>query len=120
MSIDFNILYAVIIAIGVVLYVRFVKPYLKKNKIDVFEEVKLFLIVSGFAIRDDKARAMFAMILDIVKNLEALDLSPDEKHFIAVDNAIRQLLIDFEIDIPEQVIEGLIRIAVTQLEPTHK
>lgn len=120
MNLDFNIVYALLIAVGVVVFVRFVKPYLKKNNIDFYEEIKLFLLVSGFAFRDDKIKAIAATALEVVKSLEELSLVSDEKHYMAVDKVFRELLVEFDLELPENVIEGIVRIAVTQLEPTHK
>lgn len=117
---DFNILYAVIIAIAIVVYVRFIKPYLKKNNMDFFEEVKLFLLVSGYAFRDEKIKAIAGMTLEVVESLEELTLVPDEKHYVAVDEVFRELLEEFNIEMEEEVIEGIVRIAVSHLPPTNK
>lgn len=116
---DFNIVYALLITVGVVIFVRFVKPYLKKNNINIYEEIKLFLLVSGYAFRDDKIKAISATALEIVKGLEELSLVSDEKHYIAVDKVFRELLIEFDLELPEEVIEGIIRIAVSQLPATN-
>lgn len=117
---DFNILYALLIAAGVVIFVRFVKPYLKKNNIDFYEEIKLFLLVSGYAFREEKIKAIAATALEVVKSLEELSLVPDEKHYVAVDKVFRELLFEFSIKLPEEVIEGIVRIAVSQLPPTNE
>jgi len=119
MGLDFNIIYALLIAVGVIIFVRFVKPYLKKNNIEFYEEIKLFLLVSGYAFREDKIKAMAATALEIVKSLEELSLVSDEKHYIAVDKVFRELLIEFDLELPEEVIEGIVRIAVSQLPPTN-
>ena len=120
MNIDFNILYALLIAAGVVVFVRVIKPYLNKNNIDFYEEVKLFLLISGFAFRDDKIKAISATTLEVVKNMEQLSLTADEKHYLAIDEVFRRLLDEFNLEIDETVIEAIIRIAVSQLPPTNK
>lgn len=117
---DFNVLYALLIAIGVVVFVRIIKPYLKKNNIDFYEETKLFLLVSGYAFRDEKIKAISATALEVVRNMEQLSLSADEKHYLAVDEVFRRLLDEFNIEIEEEIIETIVRIAVSQLPPTHQ
>ena len=119
MGLDFNIIYALLIAAGVIIFVRFVKPYLKKNNIEFYEEIKLFLLVSGYLFREDKIKAIAATALEIVKGLEELSLASDEKHYIAVDKVFRELLTEFDLELPEEIIEGIIRIAVSQLPPTN-
>ena len=120
MGLDFNVLYALLIAVGVVLFVRFVKPYLKKNNINIYEEVKLFLLVSGFAFRDEKIKAITATALEVVRNMEQLSFSADEKHYLAVDEVFRRLLDEFNIELDEEIVETIVRIAVSALPPTHQ
>ena len=117
---DFNIVYALLIAVGVVIFVRFVKPYLKKNNINIYEEIKLFLLVSGYAFRDEKIKAISATALEVVKSMEQLSFSADEKHYLAVDEVFRRLLDEFDIELDEEIIETIIRIAVSALPPTHQ
>lgn len=117
---DFNVLYALLIAISVVVFVRVIKPYLKRNNIEFYEEVKLFLLVSGYAFRDEKIKLIYATALEVVKNMELLSLTPDEKHYLAVDEVFRKLLDDFDIELSEEIIETIIRIAVSALPPTNK
>ena len=117
---DFNIIYAILIAVAVVIYVRFVKPYLQKNNLNFYEEIKLFLLVSGYAFRDEKIKAIAGMTLGVVEKLEDLTLVADEKHYIAVDEVFRELLVEFDIEMDEEIIEGIVRIAVSHLPPTNK
>lgn len=114
---DFNIIYAVLIAVAIVVYVKFVKPYLN---LDFYEEVKLFLLISGYAFRDDKIKALAEVTLEVVKSLEELTLASDEKHHVAIDKVFRELLDEFNIEMREEVIEGIVRIAVSHLPPTNK
>lgn len=116
---DFNIINALLIIIGVVVFIKFAMPYLKKNNIDMYEEVKLALLLFGYSFRDEKVKALSNMILEIVNNLEKLSITPDEKHYLAVDEVFRRLLDEFDIEIEETAIELLIRIAVATLPPTN-
>lgn len=117
---DFNIIYAILSAGAIVVYVKFVKPYLKEKNLDFYEEVKLFLLISGYAFRDDKIKAIAGITLEIVKSLEELTLASNEKHHIAVDKVFRELLDEFNIEMKEEVIKGIVRIAVSHLPPTNK
>ena len=116
---EWNILYAILIMVGVVIFVRVIKPYLRKNNFDFYEEIKLFLIVSGYAFRDEKVKSIAALSLNIVEELEKLTLVADEKHYIATDEVFRKLLDEFNIELPAHIIEGIVRIATAQLSPTN-
>lgn len=117
---DFNIIYAILSAAAIGVYVKFVKPYLKENNLNFYKEVKLFLLISGYAFRDDKIKAIAGITLKIVKSLEELTLASDEKHHVAIDKVYRELLDEFNIEMKEEVIEGIVRIAVSYLPPTNK
>ena len=116
---DFNVVYAIALMVAVVVFVRVVVPYLKKNNIDFYEEVKLFLLLSGYAFREEKVKAISKTALEIVKNLEKLHISPEEKHYLAVEEVFMELLFEFGIELEEEVIETIIMIAVSQLPPTN-
>lgn len=117
---DFNIISALAIVIGVVVFMKFVMPYLKKNNIDFYEEVKLSLLIFGYAFREDKIRAISKTALEVVKQFEQLSLAAEEKHYLAVDEVFRRLLFEFDIELDEEIVELLIKVAVSQLEPTYK
>ena len=117
---DFNILSAILIMVGIIVFVKIIMPYLKRNNIDFYEEIKLGLLLFGHVYRDDKIKAISKTALEIVKNLEYLSLSPEEKHYLAVDKVFRELLDEFDIELPEKAVELIIRIAVAQLPPTNQ
>jgi thermostable 8-oxoguanine DNA glycosylase len=52
--------------------------------------------------------------------METLDLTAEEKHYLAVDEVFRELLEEFNIELPEEAISLLIQIAVKMLPPTHQ
>lgn len=117
---EFNVLYALLIAVGVVVFMRVIVPYVKKNNLDFYEEIKLFLLISGHSFRDEKIKAISAMALEVVKQMEELGLAAEEKHYAAVDEVFRRLLFEFGIELEEEIIETIIMIAVSQLPPTNK
>lgn len=116
---DFNILYAIALMIGVIVFLRVIVPYLKKNNVDFYEEIKLFLLLSGYAFREEKIKVISQTALEVVKQFEKLHISPEEKHYLAVDEVFRKLLVEFNIELDEEVIETIIMIAVSQLPPTN-
>lgn len=115
---DFNVVYAILLMIGVIVFLRVIMPYLKKKNIDFYQEIKLFLLLSGYSFRDEKIKQISETALEIVKNLEELSISPEEKHYLAVDEVFRRLLIELNIELEEHVIETIVMIAVSQLPPT--
>jgi hypothetical protein len=117
---EYNVLYAILIAVGVVVFMRVILPYMRKNNLDFYNEVKLFLLISGYSFRDEKIKAISAMALEVVKEMEKLGLAAEEKHYAAVDEVFRRLLIEFGIELEEEIIETIIMIAVSQLPPTQK
>lgn len=116
---DFNVVYAILLMVGVIVFLRVIMPYLKKNNIDFYQEIKLFLLLSGYSFRDEKIQKISKTALEVVKNLEKLSISPEEKHYLAVDEVFRRLLIELNIELEEHVIETIIMIAVSQLPPTN-
>ena len=117
---EYNVLYAILIAVGVVGVMRVILPYMRKNNLDFYNEVKLFLLISGYSFRDEKIKAISAMALEVVKEMEKLGLAAEEKHYAAVDEVFRRLLFEFGIELEEEIIETIIMIAVSQLPPTQK
>lgn len=117
---DFNVLSAMFIMVGVILFLRVIMPYLKKNNIEFYEEMKLGLLLFGYVYRDDKIKEISKVALEVVKSLEDLSLTADEKHYLAVDEVFRRLLMEFDIEVEEEVIEMIVRVAVAQLPPTNK
>lgn len=117
--IDFNVTNGLIVVTAIMVFLLIVKPYLQKNNLNYYEEIKLGLLMFGFVFRDDKVKQMANTVLFIVKEMEKLDLTPDEKHYLAVDEVFRALLEEFNIELPEDAIALLIRAAVSLLPPTH-
>ena len=117
--IDFNVTNGLIVVTAIMVFLLIIKPYLQKNNLNYYEEIKLGLLMFGFVFRDDKVKQMANTVLFIVKEMEKLDLTPDEKHYLAVDEVFRTLLEEFNIELPEDAIALLIRAAVSLLPPTN-
>lgn len=117
---DWNVLSAVGILIGIVVFVRFIMPYLRKNNIKLYEEVKLGLLIFGVSFRDDKIKKIANTILTIVTEMEKLDLSPEEKLYLAMDEAFVKILDEVNVELDDEIIQMLIQVAVAFLPPTNK
>ena len=116
---DFNVVNASAIAILIVIFVKFVLPYFKKRKIDYYEEIKLGLMLFGYAFRDEKVKQIANTALVVVSEIESLHLAPEEKHNLAVEKTFKELLNEFNIELEDEVIDLIIQLAVTMLPKTN-
>lgn len=117
---DFNLITAVLVAMSLVLFVRFVMPYLKKiGYSNIYTDVKAGLLLFGYAFRDEKIKAIADMVLKIVHETEKLDIAPAGKKEEAINIAFRELIMELNIEIQEEAIEIIVNIAVAYLPPTN-
>lgn len=117
---DFNVMNGMIVLIAIMTFLLVVKPYMQNKNFKYYDEVKLGLLLFGFTFRDEKIKQMADTALFVVKEMEKLDLTPEEKHYLAVDEVFRTLLEEFNIELPEDAISLLIQCAVAMLPPTTK
>lgn len=117
---DFNIINALIVLTSILVFVLIIKPYFEKKNFKFYEEVKLGLLIFGYAFRDDKVRDIANTALLIVQQVEKLHLTPEEKHYLAVDEVFGALLEEFNIELPEEAISLLVQVAVSMLPPTNQ
>lgn len=117
---DFNAMNGLIVLIAIMTFLLVVKPFLQSKNFKYYDEVKLGLLMFGFTFRDEKIKQMADTALFIVKEMEKLELTPDEKHYLAVDEVFRALLEEFQIELPEDAISLLVQCAVAMLPPTNK
>lgn len=117
---EFNLLYGILLAIAIVFFIRVVLPYLKKiGYSDIYTDVKMGLLLFGYAFRDEKVKAIADIIYRIVGEMEKLDIAPSDKKDEAVDVALRALIKELDLEIEEDAIKTIINIAVAYLPPTH-
>lgn len=117
---DWNVTNGLLAITAILVFIIFIKPLLRSKNIDYYEEIKLGLMLFGFTFRDDKIRQIANTVLFIVGQMEDLDLTPDEKHYLAIEEAFREILIEFNIELPEEAISLMIQSAVAMLPPTNK
>ncbi len=114
-----DILVAVLVVIGLFLFVKYVDPFMKKKKLAYYNEVKLGLMVLGYALREDKLKQIANEALEIVRELEALALHSIEKHDEAVYQLSRRLLDKYEISIEDGALDLIVDMAVALLVKTN-
>ena len=78
---DFNIITGIGVAAALVLAVVFLFPYLREKGItkDLYKDIKMGLMIFGYAFRDDKVKQITAMILGILTSMEKLDIAAEDK-----------------------------------------
>lgn len=117
---DVNILYAIAILAGVILFRRVAMPFLRKNNLELYEEVKIALLIMGYSFRDEKIKNITEVALEMVNDLEKIAIAPEDKLEVAIAEVSKKLMADFNIQLEEEVIKLIIRVAVSTLEPTNK
>lgn len=117
---DWNVTNGLIIITSILVFILFIKPFLQSKNFKYYDEVKLGLMIFGFTFRDEKIKDIADTALFIVTQMETLDLTPEEKHYLAVDEIFRALVIEFNIELPEDAISLLVQCAVAMLPKTNQ
>lgn len=119
---DFDIVTGIGIIIAIIVLVKFVLPYLKKKgfKNDLYGDIKLGLMLFGYAFREEKIKEIANKIYNIVSIVEVLDLAPEDKQNEAVELAFKELMEELKIQLDEEALKLIIDIAVAYLPPTNK
>ncbi len=116
---DFDVITGILVAVALVLLIRFVFP-LYKDRSSIYKDVKAALLLFGYAFREDKIKKITDMIYNVVSIVEQLDKSNITKQYIAMTDAYENLLEEFDIVLDEKVIKLLVDIAVAYLPKTDK
>lgn len=117
---DFNLLTGILVAIAIIIFIRFGLPYLRRRGYtNIYSDIKAGLLLFGYAFRDEKVKAIADLVLRIVQETERLDRAPGEKREEAVNLAFRALIKELNIEIEEKAIVTIVNIAVSYLPPTH-
>lgn len=116
---DLNILYMIAILAGVILFRRIVMPFLRKNNLELYEEVKLALLIMGYSFRDEKIKTITNVTLDLVKDLEKIAIVSEDKLEVAIEEVSKKLMKDFNIVLEDEVIALIVKVAVSTLAPTN-
>lgn len=116
---DLNILYAIAILASVIIFRRIVMPFLKKNNLELYEEVKIALLLMGYSFRDEKIKDITKVALELVKDLEKLSIAPEDKLEVAVAEVSKKLIKDFNIVLDNEILELIVSVAVSTLPPTN-
>lgn len=118
---NFDIFAGLGVAVAIVLFVLFGMPWLRSRGFNnIYKDVKMGLLMFGYAFRDEKIKDITAIILGVVTELEDLDMAPDEKREDAVAMSFRELIDLLDLEIDEAAIETIVNIAVSYLPPTNQ
>lgn len=118
---DFNLLTGILVAVAIILFIRYGMPYLsKRGYSNIYKDIKAGLWLFGYAFRDEKIKAIADLVLRIVQETERLDIAPEYKRIEAVNIAFRALIKELNLEIDEEAIATIINIAVAYLPPTHE
>lgn len=115
MKIDMNIVYAIGLVIALFGFMKVVAPYIKRKDMEYYKEVKLALMLFGYAFRNDKLKQISKVSLEVVKGLEELSIHSQEKHDEAVYLISKQLVDTFEIEVKAEALELIVQVAVSYL-----
>lgn len=118
---DFNIVTGIILATVLILLVKFILPYLKAKgmKGNIYEDIKLGLMLFGYAFRDEKVKDITSKIYNIVSTIEKLDIAPTQKKEEAIEIAFKELMEELNITLDKEALGLITNIAVAYLPATN-
>ena len=113
-TIDINVIIAIVVVVALTLYFYFLK-----GKVSFYDEMKLALMVVGVAFRDDKVKKISDIAFNIVKTLETMDKSNEDKKEEAVKQATEEIFKELGVVLDPQIVDTLIEVAVAHLPKTN-
>lgn len=118
---DFNVIYGILVAFTVGITIRYVLPLFKAKGMqeNIYEDVKMGLLLFGYAFREEKVKRMVGMLYSLVSEVEQMDIAPANKKDIAVVKAFDSILNEFDIVLDEEAIDLIVDILVAYLPPTN-
>lgn len=116
-----EILIAGAIILALVLLVIYVFPYLRKKGVstEIYDDIKLGLLLFGYAFRDEKIKQIIDILKEVIVNIEHLDIAHFEKKADAVEEVFERLLVEMDILLDKEAIEILVNIAASYLPKTE-
>jgi hypothetical protein len=116
---DYNVLIAIGVVVAFFLYLRFGRSYVKDAII--FTDVRLALLLSGEIVRDDKIKEIIKIVESVVTDIEEMHgIENSEKEAMAVQSASEEILSKLNIEISEETLALIVKVAVSYLPPTNK
>ena len=116
---DYNVLIAISIVVAFFLYIRFGKPYIKDTTI--FQDVRLALLLVGEIVRDGKIKEIITIVESVVADIEEMHgIENSEKEAMAVQTASENILDKLNIEISEETLSLIVKVAVSYLPATNK
>lgn len=115
--IDFSIVIQLVTVLALFLFIRYGKGRVKP---DLYDDVKLAVVVSGTLFRNDKIKLMSDIVYKAVSTIEQLDRSNEEKHQIAMEEATKEIAKTLNVDVDKELINKMVQVAVSHLPKTKK
>jgi len=106
--------------IGIVGVLTFIFAMAKKHKFAYYNELKMALLLVGMSLREDKLKQIATLALEIVKAVEPIELTPQDKKAVAIAKLSKKISEILQIEIDETALNLIIDIAVSTLPPTNK
>ena len=121
LSINWNVVIAIGIVVGLILINVYVTPVLKKKtKENFYDEVQLALLLCGYCFRDDKVKLIASIALDVVSGLEEISTTNNEKQKEAINIVAEKLLKDLKVNLSTEALSLIVKVAVSKLPATNK
>jgi predicted site-specific integrase-resolvase len=116
---DYNVLIAIVVVVAFFLYLRFGRQYIKDNTI--FTDVRLALLLTGEIVREDKVKEIISIVESVVADIEEMHgIENSEKEAMAVQTASENILDKLNIEISEDTLALIVKVAVSYLPATNK
>lgn len=116
---DMNVIYSILIVIAVIGFTKYVMPYLKKNNLELYEEIKLALLLCGYSFRDEKVKAIINTTMDLVTDLETISIAPEDKLDVVVSEVSKKLIKESSIELDDEVLGTIVNVVVSTLPATN-
>jgi hypothetical protein len=113
---NYEILMALFITIGLVLFFIYVKPL----SFGYYKEIRLALLIVQTSFRDDKVKQIADIVMSIVNDLEKLDVDNSEKQAYAIQLAGQSILEKLGITLDEDILALIVDVAVAYIPKTHQ
>ncbi|WP_066503740.1 hypothetical protein [Abyssisolibacter fermentans] len=113
--INWDIIIGILIVTALLIFLKYIVPYLKMNKMDFYREIKLGLMIFGYTFKDEKIKAIADMTYEVVNDLQILSDTPIEKQNEAVRQLSGKIMDEFGVGIEPKALDLIVQIAVTLL-----
>lgn len=120
MQINYNVLIMVCIIVGFLVFDKMARKGKVSPISDFYGEIKLALLLCKQSFRDDKVALIGNIIMGVVNEVETFDKSPEDKKAEAISMATERIMGVLNLNLDKELIETIVNIAVSRLDPSKK